>query len=318
MAALEVVDLEVRLHSPRGVVHAVDGVSFSVEPGRVHAVVGESGSGKSTLLRAIVGLLPESAEMSGAIRVRGSGEGRGGVSIVFQEPMTALNPVMTVGRQISEAPMAKLGMSKKAARARALALMEQVGIPDPARRYDAYPHQLSGGLRQRVLIAIALSSEPVVILCDEPTTALDVTIQQQVLGLLARLTVEERVAVVYVTHDLAVVAELCDSLSVMYAGRFLENGSVDDVFTSPRHPYTLGLIRALPRLEGPSERLIPIPGSPPDLIDPPSGCGFAPRCPFAESRCTSVVIPLVEVEQGRQTACIRHLEIFPPAGEVSA
>ena len=318
---LDVRDLYVWLSSPRGVVQAVQDVSFGVEAGQTHGIVGESGSGKTTLLRAILGLLPPNAAAGGTITVSGrpvplaGGRTRAveGVSIVFQEPMTALNPVVRVGLQIAEAPRHHLGLSRRDARDRALELMHQVGIPDPGRRFDAYPHELSGGLRQRVLIAIALSSEPKIILCDEPTTALDVTVQDQILKLFRRISERTGVAIVYVTHDLAVVAQTCRTVSVMYAGRFLESGAIDAVFGQPRHPYTLGLLGAVPDVSRGRTPLVAIPGTPPDLVSPGEGCPFRPRCSHARAECADGLFPLLNLNSHHSTACIRH-EVLPGAG----
>jgi oligopeptide/dipeptide ABC transporter ATP-binding protein len=291
---LEVRDLRVEIPLSRGTVHAVDGATFDLAPGHSLGLVGESGCGKSMTLRAILGLLPHpgrivagqvlfqgedlaSAAQSRLRDVRGAS-----IGIIFQEPMTALNPVMRVGDQIAEGPMAHMGQSRSQARARALDLMRQVGIPDPARRARAYPHELSGGMRQRVMIAIALACEPKLILCDEPTTALDVTIQDQILKLLAAMRRDFGVSVVFVTHDLAVVAQTCDTIAVMYAGQVVETGTVEEVFHRPRHPYTLGLLRSVPRFDLVRQSLASIPGQPPDLVLPPSGCRFHPRCQFAQ------------------------------------
>ena len=317
-AILEVCDLHVRITTRRGVVRAVDGVSFEVPRGEAVGIVGESGSGKSVTLRAILGLLPPEARVtSGQIlldgtdlvqlssaelnRIRGPK-----ISMIFQEPMSALNPVMRVGRQIAEGPEVHLGYSRARAAERALELMRRVGIPDPERRFRSYPHEFSGGMRQRVMIAIALACDPEIILCDEPTTALDVTIQDQILRLLARLCSESGVSLVFVTHDLPVVAQLCQDLGVMYAGRLVERGKVREVLLDPRHPYTLGLVRSAPDFESVQESLIPIPGSPPSLIAPPQGCRFHPRCGFAEADCTVTDPPLVVLPGGRATACLHH------------
>jgi oligopeptide/dipeptide ABC transporter ATP-binding protein len=313
---LAVDDLHVRIPLSRGTVRAVDGASFSVRRGEALGLVGESGCGKTMTLRAILGLLPRPAHISSG-RVLFDGEDlttakpsrlrnlRGkGIAMIFQEPMTALNPVMRVGDQIAEAPLAHLGYSRARSKQRALDLMRLVGIPDPARRSGAYPHELSGGMRQRVMIAIALSCEPKLILCDEPTTALDVTIQDQILKLLLELRSEFGMSVVFVTHDLAVVAQTCQSLAVMYAGQVVETGTVHDVFHQPRHPYTLGLLRSVPDFDVISDSLSSIPGSPPDLVDPPAACRFAARCQYAQDDCLVGDKPLIAIGGGRATACI--------------
>jgi oligopeptide/dipeptide ABC transporter ATP-binding protein len=313
---LDVRDLHVRIPLSRGTVRAVDGASFIVRPGESLGLVGESGCGKTMTLRAILGLLPRPARItSGQVLFDGKDlvtmprsrlrDLRGkGIAMIFQEPMTALNPVMRVGAQIAEAPYAHLGYGRSKARVRALELMRLVGIPDPARRAQAYPHELSGGMRQRVMIAIALSCEPRLILCDEPTTALDVTIQDQILKLLLGLQHEFGMSLVFVTHDLAVVAQTCQSLAVMYAGEVIETGSVHDVFHQPRHPYTLGLLRSVPDFDLVRDSLESIPGAPPDLVSPPPGCRFAPRCGFARDDCRTGDKPLYGFGDGRQTACI--------------
>jgi len=317
-AVLEVRDLSVELKTPRGTARPVEGVSFSVDRGEAVAIVGESGSGKTLTLRSVLGLLPpgasivggnvffESNDLAGLTR-RGLRTAVGGrIAIIFQEPLTALNPVMKVGDQIAEGPRRRLDLSRRAAMRRAVDLMVQVGIPDPARRARMYPHQLSGGMRQRVLIAIALSNDPSIILCDEPTTALDVTIQDQILKLLAELRRSAGVGIVLVTHDLAVVAETCDRLAVMYAGRVVETGRVADVFRSPRHGYTAQLLRSVPDFDRGDVRLRGIGGAPPDLYDLPVGCRFHPRCEFATTSCREVVPPLMSVGRDRYSACIHH------------
>jgi oligopeptide/dipeptide ABC transporter ATP-binding protein len=315
---LRVRDLQVEFRLARGVLRAVDGASFEVQPGEALGIVGESGSGKTMALRALVGLLPRAARLTSGqveidgVDVTGAGEERRRqlrgrtVSMIFQEPMTALNPVMRVGEQIAETPLVRLGLSRKAAAARALDLMRLVGIPDPVRRASAYPHELSGGMRQRVMIAIALSGDPKLILCDEPTTALDVTIQDQILKLLGSLQRELGVSLVFVSHDLAVIAQTCTRVAVMYAGQVVETGTVDAVFREPRHPYTLGLLRSVPDFDAVRTRLASIPGSPPDLASPPAGCRFNPRCPFVQPDCRSGPIPLIELEGGRATRCLYH------------
>ncbi len=313
---LDVRDLRVELPLSRGTVHAVEGVSLTVGPGEAFGLVGESGCGKSMTLRAIMGLLPRPGQIVGG-QVLFEGEdlvtaspGRlrqirgGSIAMIFQEPMTALNPVMRVGDQIAEGPQVHLGLSRTAARERALDLMRRVGIPDPVRRASAYPHELSGGLRQRIMIAIALGCDPKVILCDEPTTALDVTIQDQILKLLLNLRHEFGVSVVFVTHDLAVVAETCERVAVMYAGQIVETGMVNEVFRAPRHPYTLGLLRSVPDFDSVQDSLSAIQGAPPDLVLPPPGCRFHPRCPFAQEDCISGEFPLRPLSAGRATACI--------------
>lgn len=317
-ALLRVTDLRVEFRLARGTVRAVDGASFEVRRGEALGLVGESGSGKTIALRALVGLLPATARVAGGsvefdgvdiLRIGDDGRrtlrGRS-IAMVFQEPMTALNPVMRVGDQIAEAPLVRLGLGRRAARLRALELMRQVGIPDAGRRADAYPHELSGGLRQRVMIAIALSANPQLILCDEPTTALDVTIQDQILKLLLSLRDELGVSLVLVSHDLAVIAQTCKHVAVMYAGQIVEAGAVENVFREPRHPYTLGLLRAVPDVDVTRARLVSIPGVPPDPAAPPPGCPFHPRCQFAQADCTSGAFPLRPLAEERATACIHH------------
>jgi len=313
---LEVRDLRVEIPLTRGTVHAVQSASFSVEAGQALGLVGESGCGKSMTLRAILGLLPQPGHITGGeIRFEGDDLANAGprrlrdvrgarIGIIFQEPMTALNPVMRVGDQIAEGPRVHLGKSRSEARQTALELMRKVGIPDPARRAQAYPHELSGGMRQRVMIAIALSCEPKLILCDEPTTALDVTIQDQILKLLSAMRRDLGVSVVFVTHDLAVVAQTCERIAVMYAGQVVETGTVDEVFRAPRHPYTLGLLRSVPRFDVVRQSLDSIPGQPPDLVAPPTGCPFHPRCGFARDDCLEGDFPLRRLGPGRATACI--------------
>ena len=315
---LEVRDLHVRISSGRGVVRAVDGVSFEVARGEALGLVGESGSGKSMTLRAILGVLPAEARVtSGQILLDGVdlvplgnsalNQIRGPkMSMIFQEPMSALNPVMRVGQQIAEGPQVHLGYSRRRAAERALKLMRRVGIPDPERRLRAYPHEFSGGMRQRVMIAIALSCDPEIILCDEPTTALDVTIQDQILRLLSALCRESGVSLVFVTHDLPVVAQICQRVAVMYGGQLVEQGGVREVLLDPRHPYTLGLVRSAPDFEYVRDSLVPIPGSPPSLVSPPSGCRFHPRCDFVEDDCRVSETPLRLLPGGRVTACLHY------------
>jgi oligopeptide/dipeptide ABC transporter ATP-binding protein len=318
---LEVSDLHVQIAGRHGTVRAVDGVSLEVAGGEALGLVGESGSGKSMTLRAILGVLPPEARItSGRIVLDGVdlvplsnsdlNHIRGPkMSMIFQEPMSALNPVMRVGHQIAEGPRVHMGYSKSKAAERALELMRRVGIPDPERRFRAYPHEFSGGMRQRVMIAIALSCDPEIILCDEPTTALDVTIQDQILRLLARLCAESGASLIFVTHDLPVVAQLCQRVAVMYGGQLVETGDVREVLLDPRHPYTLGLVRSAPDVEYVRNSLVPIPGSPPSLVTPPSGCRFHPRCEFAEEDCKVLPTPLRVLPGGsrsRATACLHY------------
>jgi peptide/nickel transport system ATP-binding protein/oligopeptide transport system ATP-binding protein len=308
---LSVRDLTVRI----GPVIALEQVSFDVAAGEVLGVVGESGSGKSMTLRAILGLLPKMADTAGSIVWRGRDLTtlteperralRGAeIAIVFQEPMTALNPVLTVGLQIEESLSEHLGLRGRAARSRAAELLRLVGIPDAPRRLASYSHEFSGGMRQRAMLAIALAAGPKLLLADEPTTALDVTIQDQILKLLLGLRRELSISVVLVTHDLGIVAETCDRVVVLYSGRIMETGPVATILTRPAHPYTLGLINSVPQAENARRHLAAIPGSPPDPLDPPSGCRFAPRCVFADWDCTREPPELRTLAPGHATACI--------------
>jgi oligopeptide/dipeptide ABC transporter ATP-binding protein len=315
---LSVRGLHVEIPTPRGVVKAVDGVDLDIPRGGAFGLVGESGCGKSMTLRAILGLLPGRARIASGevvfdgetLSTRSLQDLRGSsIGMVFQEPMTALNPVMRVGEQIAEGPRVRLGHSAERSRERALELLRLVGIPDPERRYRAFPHELSGGLRQRIVIAIALACEPQLLLCDEPTTALDVTIQDQILHLLARLRGETGVSMVLVTHDLAVVAQTCERVAVMYAARIVETGTVAEVFGAPRHPYTRALLRSVPDFDERRAHLESIAGMPPDLVSPPAGCRFHPRCDIAHPDCATVDPPLVPLGSGRATACRYHEEL---------
>jgi oligopeptide/dipeptide ABC transporter ATP-binding protein len=299
---LSVRDLTVSFGTPRGPLRAVDGVSFDLSAGEVLAIVGESGSGKSVTAQTILGLTQApGAEISGSVRLEdeelmGAGEAalqkvRGErVAMVFQDPMTSLNPVYRVGDQIVEALRAhREGIGRREGREVATRMLETVGIADAARRVDDYPHQFSGGMRQRAMIAMALALEPEILIADEPTTALDVTVQAQILDLLRRLNRERGLATVLITHDLGVVAEFADRVLVMYAGRVVEEGSLEEIFYDPRHPYTWGLLGSLARLDRPrDERLAQIAGSPPAPLDVPSGCPFRPRCPHAFNRCVEL------------------------------
>lgn len=293
--ALEVTDLVVEAgHAPA--VTVVDGVSFSVEAGRCLGIVGESGSGKSMTLRAVLGI-PPARRIAGTVRTTRA-------AMIFQEPATALNPTMRVGHLVAEGLRAR-GARRDAARKRALALLREVGMPDPERRMRSWPHELSGGLRQRVMIAMALSVEPDVLLCDEPTTALDVTIEDQVLVLLERLRDERGLGLVFVSHDLAVVARMADRIAVMYAGRIIEESTTAEVIRFTRHPYTRALLNALPDPDRTDRPLTAIPGHPPDPTDWGTGCLFAPRCSLAQPACREVHPPLAEVRADHQSACRR-------------
>jgi oligopeptide/dipeptide ABC transporter ATP-binding protein len=298
-ALLEVDDLTVSFPTDEGVVDAVRGVSFSLEPGRVLGIAGESGSGKSVTSLAIMGLLPRSARVRGSVRFRG-GEILGRpereltkirgsrISVIFQDPMSSLNQVYTVGWQVAEMISEHQDVSKEQAWKRAVELLDTVGIPRAAERAKAYPHEFSGGMQQRVVIATAMANDPDVIIADEPTTALDVTVQAQVLEALKTAQEKTDAAVIFITHDLGVMAGIADEIMVMYAGKPVEFAPTDDVFYSPRMPYTVGLLASLPRLDtDASDPLRPIPGSPPSVIGLPSGCPFRPRCPLARERCAA-------------------------------
>jgi peptide/nickel transport system ATP-binding protein len=302
---LRVEDLRVHFDTPDGTVRAVDGISYELRRGRVLGIVGESGSGKSVSSLAIMGLLgAEPVRISGRALLGGRdllalGDEqmravRGDeIAMVFQDPLSSLHPYHRVGAQLAEAIRAHRDVSKERARARALELLGKVGIPDAARRIDSYPHELSGGMRQRAMIAIALANEPALLIADEPTTALDVTIQAQILDLIDRLKDELGMAVVMIAHDLGIVAETADEIAVMYAGRIVERGPAARIFAAPEHPYTWGLLRSIPRLDAPrGEELVPIPGRPPSLVDLPRGCAFAPRCPYVRPRHRAVDPPL--------------------------
>ena len=314
---LEVEDVRTRFHTRDGAVHAVNGISFDLGEGELLGVVGESGSGKSVTMMSLLKLLPmPPAEIvSGGARLDGEDlmrldskdlrRVRGAhVGFVFQDPMTSLNPVLTVGYQITEPLRVHLGMGRRAAKERAVELLERVGIPAAADRLGDFPHQFSGGMRQRVMIAIALACNPKVLIADEPTTALDVTIQAQILDLVKRLRRESGMAIVWITHDLGVMAGLADRIMVMYGGLVVERASVGALYKHPRHPYTRGLLSTLPRLDGTrAERLESIPGQPPNLTRPPSACPFAPRCGHAFERCRRENPLLERVAEGHEVAC---------------
>ncbi|MGD9702256.1 MAG: ABC transporter ATP-binding protein [Acidimicrobiia bacterium] len=321
---LEVTDLTVTFPSAVGPVRAVRGVSFTLAEGEALAIVGESGSGKSVSMLALLGLLP-GAEVTGSVRYRGReliGMGaselrqlRGShLAMVFQDPMTSLNPVLTIGKQLSMVMRAHdRKLSKRAARDRAVELLEIVAIPQAAKRIDAYPHELSGGMRQRVVMAMAVADRPDVLIADEPTTALDVTVQAQILELLARLRHDQQLALVLITHDLGVVAGTADRVAVMYAGRMVERGPVGDLFAAPGHPYTQGLLGCLPRLDHRHELMASIPGTPPSPTALPPGCPFHPRCPLAIDACR-VLEPELVALRGTDVACS---VVTAPSGLVS-
>jgi len=313
---LVVDDLHVGFPTERGLVRAVDGVSFRLEHGRTLGVVGESGSGKTVLSRGVMGLLPPGAVRTGSVRF----EGReiadlapdalrdvwgAEIAMVFQDPMTSLNPVVRIGRQITEGLRHHLGMGKAEARETAVALLRSVGIPEPERRLEQYPFELSGGMRQRVTIAIAISCGPKLLLADEPTTALDVTVQAQILNLLEDKQRERFMAMVLVTHDLGVVAGRADHVAVMYAGKVVETAPTAELFAEVRMPYTEALLKSIPRTTDPSHtRLAAVGGRPPDLVDLPAGCRFAPRCPYAQPRCVAEEPPLrTDTGSGHAWAC---------------
>ncbi len=317
---LAVKDLNVRFVRRNANVAAVNGVNFSLNRGEVLTILGESGSGKSVSLKAMMGLLPDYAHIDGRIELDGRdiltlpkpklAKLRGGaISMIFQEPMTALDPVYTIGEQISETIMQHEGISRKAAMARALELLERVRIPSAARRLKNYPHEMSGGMRQRAMIALALSCNPTVLLADEPTTALDVTVQIQILLLLRQLQQELGMAIIFVTHDVGVAAEISDRLAVMYAGRFVEAGSVRGVMKRPYHPYTSGLMASTVQGGMRGQRLETIPGSPPNMASPPPGCAFAPRCAYASTACTQAEPPVVMPAEDAMVRCVRATEL---------
>ena len=313
---LEVRGLSVSFRTHSGLLSAVEDVGFTLYPGDILGVVGESGSGKTVTVSSLVGLLPGNAEITGGEVVYGGrnllelpeGELEGirgrEIAMVFQDPMTSLNPVMRVGRQITEA-LRIHGTPRIEARRRAVELLDLVGIPEPRRRFGQFPHELSGGMRQRAVIAIAVANRPSVLIADEPTTALDVTIQAQVLEVLAAGCGAAGASMILVTHDLGVIAEVADRVAVMYAGRIVETGTVESIFHRPRHPYTIGLFTSLPRLDGELEHLAPIPGAPPTLAARPSGCAFHPRCFLSEGRepCRSEAAALAPIGSGQRAAC---------------
>jgi peptide/nickel transport system ATP-binding protein len=315
---IDIQGLRVKFHGDDGrITHAVDGVDLSVRHGATLGLVGESGCGKSVTSLAIMGLLSkQSAEVSGSIRFDGFDllrtsdqtlrDLRGNrLAMIFQEPMTSLNPSFTIGDQIIETILRHRGGSQRSARQRAIDLLRRVHIPSPEKRIDEYPHKLSGGMRQRVMIAMALACDPRLLIADEPTTALDVTLQAQILELMRELKAESGAAIILITHDLGVVAEVCDEVAVMYAGEIVERADVDDLFASPQHPYTVGLLGSIPRLDRRATHLATIEGMVPNMANPPTSCRFAARCPFVGDACRKAPPPLVEVSPGHWSRCIK-------------
>jgi oligopeptide transport system ATP-binding protein len=315
-ALLEVEDLRVEFWTARGTIYAVNGVTFSIGPGETLGIVGESGCGKSVTSLALLGLLPRAGRVPGGSarfegrellqlpdkamrRIRGRE-----IAMIFQDPMTSLNPVLTIGRQIREALQTHFDLEKAEAKGRAVELLDQVGIPSAKSRANDYPHQFSGGMRQRAMIAMALACEPKLLIADEPTTALDVTIQAQILDLLRKLVADRDMALILITHDLGVVAGMCERVNVMYGGMFMETGSAEQVFARPRHPYTLGLLQSVPRLDATRKtRLQAIEGVPRNMLSPPSACPFQPRCRYEVEQSRLEVPPLRELEPGHWVAC---------------
>lgn len=320
---LEVKNLKTQFFTQDGVVHAVNGISYVVNAGETVAIVGESGSGKSVGVMSLIRLIPQPPGkiVDGQVlfdnqdllklneeelrHIRGNR-----IAMIFQDPMTSLNPVLTIGRQITEALELHLNMSREQSRKRAVELLQLVGIPGAESRLDDYPHQFSGGMRQRVMIAMGLSCNPQLLIADEPTTALDVTIQAQIVDLVGRLKDELGMAIIWITHDLGVVAGMAERVLVMYSGFIVEEASVNDIYAQPMHPYTLGLLRSIPRLDlGRQKRLVPIEGLPPDLLEAPAHCPFAPRCSFATDKCWQENPPLEMVESNHKTACWNWKEL---------
>jgi peptide/nickel transport system ATP-binding protein len=315
---IEIQNLRVVFHGDDGrTTHAIDAVDLAVAQGATLGLVGESGCGKSVTSLAVMGLLPkQSAEVTGSIQFDGFDllnvsdkirrDLRGNrLAMIFQEPMTSLNPSFTIGDQIVESILRHRGGSRSAARKRTIELLRRVHIPSPERRIDEYPHKLSGGMRQRVMIAMALACDPRLLIADEPTTALDVTLQAQILDLMRELKGESGAAIILITHDLGVVAEVCDEVAVMYAGEVVERADVDALFATPQHPYTVGLLGSIPRLDRRTSHLATIEGMVPNMTAPPSGCRFAARCPFVETACTMAPPPLAEISPNHWSRCVR-------------
>jgi oligopeptide/dipeptide ABC transporter ATP-binding protein len=314
MVLLEARDLKMHYQTRDGPVHAVDGISFTVEKGEVLGLAGESGSGKSSIALTLLRLLPPNAQiLEGEVRLDGKdilglpdhklrSEVRWKrISLISQAAMNALNPVFRVGDQIREAILAHSDLDKQTAELKVRDLLLEVGIPSD--RYSSYPHELSGGMKQRSIIAMSLALDPDIVIADEPTTALDVIVQAQILVLLRNLQKSKQMAMILITHDLSLVAEMCDKVAIIYGGQVVEYASASKIFHNPKHPYTIGLIKAFPNIEAKKSRLVSIPGSPPDLIHPPQGCRFAQRCQYATAKCRSEMPPLEEVEPGHQARC---------------
>lgn len=313
---LEVKDLKVSFFTHAGEVKAVGGISYEINHGEIMGIVGESGSGKSVEAYTIIGLLQSPGKVVGG-EILFDGENvleytpeqmedfRGNkVSMIFQNPMTCLNPVYSIGNQLSEAILCHQKVEKKEAWDKSIEMLKLVGINNPEKRMKQYPHELSGGMRQRVMIAMGLICDPKLLIADEPTTALDVTIQAQILELIKKLQEERKMLVIFITHNLGVVAEVCDKVSVMYAGKIVEQGSVDDIFYNPSHPYTLGLMRSMPRVDAEEyERLIPIEGNPVDMLNPPEGCGFGARCEYCMNICLRKEPPTIDLGNGHRSSC---------------
>jgi peptide/nickel transport system ATP-binding protein len=315
---LQIENLKVIFHGDRGsATHAVEGLDLTIRRGETLGLVGESGCGKSVTALSVMGLLPKaSAEVSGRIRFDGADllalpdramrNLRGDrLAMIFQEPMTSLNPSFSIGAQIAESLIRHRGLSRQAARARTIELLRLVKIPSPEQRVDDYPHRLSGGMRQRAMIALALACDPELLIADEPTTALDVTIQAQILELMRDLKASTGIAIILITHDLGVVADICDHVAVMYAGEIVEYAPVDALFAAPQHPYTIGLLGSIPRLEEKNETLAAIDGMVPTMAELPPGCRFAPRCPFVRERCMQIPPPFSAVGSNHRSRCVR-------------
>lgn len=324
MKVLEVKNLKTSFFTHMGEVQAVRGISFDLEKGEILGIVGESGSGKSVTSLSIMGLIDEPGRIKeGEILFQGRdlskmthrelSKIRGKeISMIFQDPMTSLNPVFRIGNQIREVILEHTNMTKSEAAEHAIELLKLVNIPEPEIRINQYPHQFSGGMRQRALIAMALSCNPQLLIADEPTTALDVTIQAQILELLRELKDKIDLSIILITHDLGVIAEICSKVIIMYGGLVMEKGSVFDIFENPQHPYTKGLHQSIPKnVRGSKARLIPIDGTPPDLLEPPTGCPFSPRCPYAMEICMKEAAPLFKIENGHSASCWLHHEDAP-------